>query len=381
MTRYNLASALPLTGSAGALLTAAISARWPTKLSVLAREAEISKYAASRAATGLIETGLLQIDEGNLYVFNRRHEMSDVLVELAWRYSGIALPPESLSGRFYSEVDSVLLTKQGDSYEVRDHIPKPLRLEALPDLDFTDIIGPDLVTARDAVTRMRRLLLELSSYEEMSQKVYSLWGTERLRDMIHQTLHFGYCLSAASATLLKMCDAEVQGTHDPHDVAVPAWAWVRATYAVSAEARRVHRLIRILTKAVTVGGAIQSHRAEALSELVAIKREGLNSKYTERSVRNAVEEQDKAEKLWNQRFEKEELPFAFIGGIPNVEDVGTAGDKILIVQLANTIKKITDLVARMAAHSSIATWRDSYPEYAAAYPLVTVTPEIPRKDS
>lgn len=92
MRRYTFADGLPVRGSEAALITAAVAIDYPTTLTQLARTAGITKFAASRAADGLVSSGLLTVTSSG-YAFNDAHAQASVIVDLAWRYSGIRRRP------------------------------------------------------------------------------------------------------------------------------------------------------------------------------------------------------------------------------------------------------------------------------------------------
>ncbi len=361
---YTFGDALPLAGAAAPLLTAAIGKTWPCSLAQLARSAGVSKYAASRAAPTLRQHALLLVDEEGRYSFNDDHPIAPTLVGLAWRYNGIQRIPPSAEPTW----PVVQVEEPFDDFSYRDLIPPALRLGAPAGL--LEVPGPALLDARTQYTRLGPLLSELYGFEHIAQQVYANWRTERLRDVVHQTLHLGAATLEAQRTLRAVCGSDQQGPDDPATTPIPGHDWVRATYLVSADVFRLLWLAKIMKAAIAAGSRIHSLRGDALAHLAYINRSpdsASRARWTEQALAAAAD----AEGLWSTHGTEDGQSYAFLGGSPAPVDVGTAGDQILAVQFVATAKQLAREVARMAAHPSVIEWVNLHPKDAATYSLTT----------
>ncbi len=361
---YTFGDALPLAGAAAPLLTAAIGKTWPCPLAQLARSADVSKYAASRAAASLRQHALLLVDEDGLYSFNDDHPIAPTLVGLAWRYNGIERVPPSAEPTW----PSVRAEEPFDDFNYRDLIPPSLRRGAPP--GSLDAPGPALLEARTQFTRLGPLLGELHGFEHTAQQVYAHWRTERLRDVVHQTLHLGAATLEAQRTLRAVCGPDQQGSDDPATTPIPGHEWVRATYLVSVDVFRLLWLAKIMKAAIAAGSRIHSLRGDALAHLTYINRSpdsASRARWTEQALAAAAE----ANGLWSTHGTEDGQSYAFLGGSPTPVDVGTAGDQILAVQFVAAARQLAREVALMAAHPSVIEWANLNPKDTATYSLIT----------
>ncbi|MGL5858314.1 MAG: hypothetical protein ACRC35_07920 [Angustibacter sp.] len=211
----------------------------------------------------------------------------------------------------------------------------------------------------------------MRGFERAAQDVFSLWSTQRLRDVVHQTLHLGAPASAAAATLRAAATAEVQGEGNPFEMRVSARAWVRATYLLSAELHEAVSVLRILEDAITEGGQANQHRAAALGALNAANYAGSGSELTPTLVEEALEEERAADAIDNRGRGR----YHSIGGAPRSSDVGGTGDQILAVQLLRAAQELASQVEVMADMPCVQDWRQDHPQDALAHPLLTAVPE------
>lgn len=312
----------------------------------------MSKFAASRAAAALTEISLLAVDEDGRYEFVTSHPMAETLSDLAWRLSGVTRSnPDQPAGRSHSLVE--------DGWGYRDLIPPPLRLGVDPLPAMSQVPGPCLVDVRDFITGLQPLFDDLNDYWNVAQEVYSRWHNERLRDVIHQAT-FTDALVAAAATLRGVCGSSAQGDGDPWQVCITGHHWVRATYLVSATGVKVRTLLRILLRAVDLGGQVNRQRDEAVMMLELVNGQP-NSEHISAWIARALAAVAEADQLWSAPTPDGERPYHHVGGTPRPVDVGTAGDQILAVQLTNSLQRLTDTVTSMADHPSLAAWRAAYP--------------------
>lgn len=359
MKRFTFMDGLPVRGSEAQLVTAAIAAYSPQSLSELARDAGISKFSASRAAEGLLASGIL-VQDAQGYSFNDAHPEAKVLIDLAWRFSGVR--------RRYDPWG------QRDDYDSSHwHYGKWVPQSLGPTADLAGGgPGPDLRAARETVAWMGQLYVRLREYESVAGDVYSRWHTERLRDVIHQTLHFGAALSRARTLLSAAADHETQGAADPQDVCVPGRVWARATYLVAAELRDLVRVIHILDTALYVGHEVNRQRTDACFHLEQINTAGRENEFTEVSLDHALEAAAAASALW---LDESYGQYKAIGGTPGPADVGTAGDRILAVQMYRDAQTVAERVQEMAAHPCLERWRAEHPEEAEQFRLADRVPE------
>ncbi|SDS85437.1 hypothetical protein SAMN04488570_2866 [Nocardioides scoriae] len=342
---------IPANGAPSQLVTAAIATLHPASLTELARTAGISKFAASRAAAPLIESDLLRVgDDG--YHFNDAHPFARDLCRLAWRVSGVQRP-EQLAQR--SEMIRLpprhATPSDAMPREYRDVVPAALHARA----GDNDDSGPDLITVRDTWLELGEQISALDAYEACGRDVYAKWKTERLRDVVHQTLGFGGAVAEARQTLLEVSTAQMQGDADPRHVYISSHAWARATWLVSAELRDVVGVIAILDRAIWVGGRINTLRSDALYHLEAASYVTASTSAGQHQIAEALASAAEARALW---LDDSHGPYANLGGRPRPVDVGTAGDQILAVQLAASAKRLGRLLFDMAHHPALASWRD-----------------------
>lgn len=360
---YTFGNALPLSGSTAPLLTAAIATETAVSLSELARRAGISKFAASRAASSLLELGLLVVGDDGRYSFADDHQMAETVTDLAWRFSGVVRPerPDPLRYRPRPLPE--------DDYAYRGFLPEPLRdgadASAVPDVGP----GPCLVEVRDLLTSWPALFADLSSYERICQKGYYLWKTERLRDVIHQS-HFTAPLAAAAKTLRAVCGPAAQGESNPWQACVPGSSWVRAAYLVSATAHKVAHLLLIMTEAIAVGGEVNDLHSKAVHLIELIDRNPA-SDFAEEWLLEAREAVVTADQLWSR--EDREIPFHHVGGMPRPVDVGTSGDQIYALQLEDSLERLIQTLSSMASQPCVERWQTSHADPAVP-PLLLGNP-------
>lgn len=312
----------------------------------------------------LLESGLLATAGDGGYWFVDDHPMAATVIELAWRHSGV-VRPEPLSDRFPWRTGESRFPSE--DYAYRGYVPEELRTSGGNDVQRGETEGPSLVATRDLLTRFRPLFVDLTAYERNAQEVYSLWHTERLRDVIHQA-DFTPPLVAASTTLREVCDFTAQGQHNPWETCVPAHSWVRATYLVSATAYKVATLLGILTKAVNVGGQVNDLRSSAINMIKQIEY-APDSDFAAEWLSEARQAVAAADRMWDSH--DGELPFRNVGGMPHPVDVGTAGDQILAVQLNASLCRLIDIIASMADHPSVVSWQRRHPDDGAPQLLLT----------
>lgn len=373
MARFTFADVLPTAGSTAPLLLAAMASPHPLGVGKLASAARISKFAASRAAGPLLETGLLLRDDYDELSFNRNHPLAPTLVQLAWRYSGVQLPQIERS----LELESLDWGEgpQSEEYGYREVLPEPLWLESPADSRLDALTGPTLVRVRDTVTALNDLTSELRGFERDSQAVYSEWKNERHRDFIHQVLDLGASTSKAASSLRRVANDEAQGDDDPRLATVSGRAWLRATYLVSAEAWEVRRVIRILATAVDRGNTLHRLREDALFQLHTINHAGRASKYAEKHLSQALQNEADASALWSGDALADHGRYMFIGGSPRPVDVGTSGDQLLAVRLTTTLERLARQVSDMTAEPGISAWPTLFvAEKQKVEPLLTVVP-------
>jgi hypothetical protein len=369
MSRYTFGDILPLSGAGAPLLTASVAYVHPTTLTELAKAAGISKFAASRAAQSLTESRLM-LTNGDGYAFNDDHPMAKTITELAWRFSGIRRARER-DYRYDAGYDTSHEVNVED-FHYRRTVPESLQLGAERDPRPIQALGPDLVSVRDTCNWLANQVSLLRQFENDGQEVYSHWSNERLRDLVHQTLHLGGALRAAWTTLSAACSSEVQGDANPFEVAVTAHAWVRATYLVSAEARDLLRVIELLDTAIWVGSRVNTLRTDAVDGLGTINYLARKSEAIDSHLDAALKDQRAASELW---IDPSHGPWHNFGGSPRPQDVGTAGDQIMAVRLLRAVKTVAAQVEQMAREQCVSEWVASNPAEATELPLVTSVPD------
>ncbi len=358
-------------GGSAALITAAIEASYPLPLSRLATNAGISRFAAQRAIERLRETGVLTSD-GDGWEFNDDHPLASLLCQLAWPYSGAQRPPAW-------EPYWVNIGGWQDEYRYQRIIP-PSLLHPKKDDHTSTHEGPDLLTVRDTVTWAWERVHELREFERDGQEVFAVWSTERLRDMIHQTLHLGSPTAQAIGTLTAATSAgEQRKAHtldnDPRLLHISALTWARATYLIAADLWDVRRVVTILKAAIRETGPMHSRRSAALGNLEQVAGSttdhlGLRESLIDEAVHAAAD----ARAIWAD--DAPEIPYKHIGGFPQPVDVGTAGDKIYAIRLVRVGTRLAEMLTKMSTHPSLDAWKTAHPDEAEEYPLCTQAPEI-----
>lgn len=360
MNRYTFGEALPLPGASAALLTAAVErSHHPTTLTDLAKTAGISKFAASRSAQTLLQADLLTSDDEG-YALNPNHPMATTIERLAWRFSGVRR--RDTGTRWHGTE-----RRPKEDYHYQRTVPKSLQLGATISPDLMEATGPDLVTARDTCDWLAEKSHVLREFEHDGQEVYSLWSNERLRDLVHQTLHLCGAVGAAHETLTAACGSTTQGDSNPFEVRVSAYSWVRATYLLSAEARDVLRVINLLDQAIWVGHQVHQLRSEALWGLDNINHSGPDSEFVHEWLLEALDAEGEAVRLWNDHSFG---TWHHMGGTPQPQDVGTAGDQIMAVRLLRIARELAAQVATMSRASCVQDWISANPGQADALPLI-----------
>lgn len=366
--RYTFGDALPLAGGAAPLLTAAIAESWPRSIGALGRRAGISKFAASRAAAVLRERQLLLVDQEE-YSFNDEHPLAPTLTALAWDFSGVRRVRPSAP----TDYPSPFFEGPGDGYEFRDLIPPSLSPAAVAESGRLPLAaGPCMLDSRRQFSHLGEVLRALYTFEATAQGVYSYWHNERLRDVIHQTLHFGPPTQAARRTLEIACSEDQQADQDPTSATIPGAVWARATYLLSAETRRVLFVTRIMSTAIDETAPVHRLREDALQRL-SMSNKG-DGQMREQWISEALAFEAEAREIWSAGALRDTHRYAFVGGTPTVRDVGTAGDQILAIELHAVATTLASEVRRMAEHPCMDSWAVAHPDERTMYELATEVP-------
>lgn len=300
------------------------------------------------------------------YEFNEAHPMAEEIERLAWRFSGVRREhPDT----YYSRRD--FFDGGDEDYHYKRIVPKTLQRGMPVPPALRVATGPDMVMARDTCDWLGRQSVLLRWFERDSRDVYSLWSNERLRDLIHQTQDLGGAVRAAHVTLESECGSDTQGTDNPFEIRVSGYAWTRATYLVSAEARDVLRVIGLLERAMRVGHRVNQLRSNALYGLNNINYGGRDGDIFDHHLNDALQAEQEADQLWK---DPSHGPWHNFGGTPQPEDVGTAGDQIMAVRLRRAAQCLAAQVAKMAEVSCIQKWADDNHDESQKLPLVTEIP-------
>lgn len=355
MARHTYASALPASGAAADILTAALARDTPATLKSLAKDAGVSAHAASRAARDLIESGLLHGNRAEGYSFNWEHTEAATLARLVWRYSGIRRPvasPHWLAESRPRDIDRWLELVQDES--------------ALAP-------GPDLVRTRELVDDLAVMINRLREIQAIAQDGFYEWADERLRDVIHLSISLGEATSAAAGQLTAAAGATAQGESDPRQVQVAGAPWVRATLMVNTEAHRVQSLLSPLVRGIHVGAAMREHRRRALSLAGDAGRISQARPQEALAALAAITvEICAAEELFaDPDHARDRLePFHHLGGTPAQDEVGTAGDMVLAVRAHTLLEGLIEILAFMAAQEPVTQWRSQHLELSQRHPLL-----------
>ncbi|MGB8379854.1 MAG: hypothetical protein WCG47_01180 [Dermatophilaceae bacterium] len=151
-----------------------------------------------------------------------------------------------------------------------------------------------------------------------------------------------------------------------------AHAWARATYLVSAEARDILRVIKILDEAISVGSRVNDLRDDAIEHLHDINHADKDNQYADRWLDDALTAERKADAIWS---DDSHGPYRNLGGKPRPVDVGTAGDQTFAIRLLRSARTLTEQVAQMAPHPSLQDWASIHPTEAKEFTLCTHLPD------
>jgi hypothetical protein len=322
---------LPVHGAAGQLLAAAIASPVPASLTKLGEAVGLSKFAASRAGRQLQDAGLLQPEAGGRrYVFNSEHPLAELATTIVRVVLGVT-PRVRLA---HVEI----VEAQVDDLAYLDELPDHLRLPG-PDGGERSPSPVTTVAARVAIERLDALMKRILEPEELAQRIYSRWGSQRARDVVHQTLHLGSAAAAARGTLA----GEALASHPVQRPNVSAWAWARATTLVRAEQHRLDRSAGMFEQAVEFGTRFRPRREDLLHDAVMIarRREVLDEDMWQRMAAREAE----LERMWTEAMGS----VRNIGGTTAPHEVGASGDQVVAIML----RQLAD------QYGGLAEWMDA----------------------
>lgn len=344
---------------AGRLVTALVE--WsgrPQALTYLAHSVNLPIATASREADRLVELGLVQQQRTGRERLLRLDENSgyaDLVRELVFLALGVRAHPdpdraENASGyRAPFEVSHVL----------KEFIPPSLRSEHYA-IEFEPagnvLDGPPLVHARTRVQQLRALTVRLATLESRLQDSYSRWRDQRDRDLIHLVGTLGAGAGQAAHVL-----EAFSGPRTAQDPAVLGRAvWTHAVYALDAEVRIDRGTAATLARAMSRGDAarraVRRHREERERlERLRERDPALQTALLEREVEQSLERRDAAtaelaeEPTFGDRME-----------------IGTAGERVLAVEIDQLAGQAQQLLVSMAAHPCFGAWQREHPGEARA---------------
>lgn len=359
MARFTYASALPVSGAAADLLTAAMARDFPVTLKTLAEDAGISTFAASRAAGDLLAAGLILGDRSEGFVFNWDHEQARELARLAWRYSGVRRPYNPV----FPSIDA-----SSPAQPWLDLVPDAIGLPA----------GPNLLQTRDHADQIGEVVNRMGEIRTISQEVFRQWRDERLRDVIHLSIELGGSALMAARHLASAADSHTQGDADPRQVSVAGTPWVRATLMVNAEAHTLQSALIPLVKGAAVGAAMRGHRRRALALADDAARLSKTRPHDALSALTGIAAEISAadDLLWNRDHGQDRQPFHHLGGTPAQDEVGTSGDMVLAVRAQAALEDLVEILDVMATQAPVTQWQQQHPELARDYPLLLEIPTL-----
>lgn len=382
-------------GAAGASLLAAMFRFEDDGRSVteLAQASGVPKATASRTAVRLAEAGLIE-DRGSgrerQLVLNRSSPHLAQISELLWLTHGVKLPPEASARRRTSPFERARWTPFAVDGDIARLMPQMLRSEpysATRELPEESYDGPDVSTARACVLRLQRLRSRIVRFEPWLQTAYYKWSVERDRDLIHLTLHQDAAAAQAQNSLMFSAG---DGAREGH---VGRLAWAHAIYCLDAEAAWLFGLGRTLEQVSTTSATMQKLRREIeliheRLEAVATREDGSENGSRDDRARRGVQRDLAAlqEELMARRAElvavQEALDgFYRHGGTPGVQEVGTAGERLLSVQASAAARTYAEQVRSMATHASFQTWREQHPQVAQQFPLTSLQQSMASEQS
>ncbi len=212
--------------------------------------------------------------------------------------------------------------------------------------------GPTLPAARSVVLQLRSLSARSSSAENRLQATYARWHDERDRDLIHLTLHAGIAARYAEALLAEQTRYRAENNVPDQEPRVGRLTWARAVYSVQAEARTCHGITRHLEGVVERASAY--HRAKrGLEQVQEMATEGDASVWQE--------EADDFQQKMLAASKALEGTYRY-GGIPSIDSVGCAGERLLAVEFQQLTTEAGRLAAEMAKDPGFLAWAEEHPE-------------------
>ncbi|MFJ3946315.1 helix-turn-helix domain-containing protein [Streptomyces griseoaurantiacus] len=266
--------------------------------------------------------------------------------------------PRQASGAHHFHVSDPMPFAVSDLHLSR-RMPAQLNPEA-GRLPSSDRDGPLLEEALLYLYELQALAADLRRPEERLQRAYEQFHTERDRDLIHQMLALGAGASQAARILARAID---HGTDRPagrraarrehNDPRASRLVWAHIVCSLRAEEGICRERISWLRRALDA--ARLRRRAQ-----IRVEDAELIARNSERPGALADVDQAKAEL---EAVSRACADHSHNGG---AEDVGLAGERYLIAELAELADRARALYDELASEPAFATWRA---EHAATDPL------------
>lgn len=349
---FDMTHVLPVAGSAGQLLAAAIRAPAASSLTRLGEDAGLSKFAASRAGRQLLDAGLLiQVDRG--YRFDSDHPLADLALTVVRTLTGV-------TPYRHPEVGDAMNGLADDGLHSRE-IPASLRRPG-PDLDDRAFSQVTVLQARVLIEQLSELVAFLLEAERLCHDVFARWGSERLRDAVHLTMRLGDAAIGARTTLLTETSPRLQSAA-PDVATVSVWAWARASYLVNAEFQRIARVVKLFEESAELGRTFHARREQLIDEALSVGRTG--GQIADWQLQGIVDKAAEAEELWASSTGR----LHHVGGMPGRRDFGGTGDQFLAVYLNRLGDRCRAMRTSMTEDSAFSTWQENYRAEAEQHPI------------
>lgn len=322
------------------------SLRGTTSIAYLARETGFSEAKALREVNRLSAAGLVVTESHGRYrhvALNQSSPYYSTVLEMLYLAYGVRPQTDPIrESQFELQVPFALVRLIPD--ELHPNGGRPYVHEPLFAGDSND--GPDLVQVRSWERTLSKLARHAGQIEAVLQDAYGTWKRERDRDLIHQLLHVGTGAAYAARVLAYMTS---RSSREQYRVGprpfVGRQEWQLALAATRAEAAYCREQSQSLEQAAQRAGD-RTRRLMLIREL-----EQSLTNHNDRAVAhrdaNEPDRADTADRLADQcRGEIDEHHAALAsleealhgtyhnGGLGvSIDDVGTAGERMIIAQL------------------------------------------------
>lgn len=338
----------------------------PPTIADLARKLRWSESKALRTADRLIEAGLL-LDEragrSRLVRANHSSPLYPLALQALFLHYGTE-PPQP--GRANPEGGSDPRYSVSLSDSVRPYVPDQLWPGNVtqPGSSSSDDLydGPSLVEARAHVLRIDEATRPTALLNSTLHEAWDRWRYERDRDLVHRASRLGPGARTARNVLIHSAYTAQRAGH----TRVGQRHWALAVFALHAE---VQLLRTCLLDWCATGMRLMDQRTDQNTRLVAALSALDDSDQVDRG--HLASDSDRAALLVRVRECRTDLAHtdheleSYYTGVGRRDDIGRAGERLIVTGLERVTGNLEQQVIEMAAHPAFETWTE---HLAAARP-------------